>query len=215
MEGRERRNRKRDELPASGFGEAGGTDAQDDGGAVVLTPPMESKELARVIGANLKFLRKQKFPGWGGQKRFADFLGINPNDLCVYEYGRSVPNEQRLNDFAGILGLTADALRSPLPGVKVPPAMSLAGPTAASERVWRERVDELKQTVARLEGKLEATQAQVAHLEDQASKLREANYVLRSLLYADDTEDATRRRQRVLERLDVSTAQLMRLPDEF
>ncbi len=177
--------------------------------------PGDSKALARVIGANLKHLRKRKFPGWGGQKRFADFLNINPNDLCVYEYGRSAPNEQRLEEFARLLELPVDALRRPLPGVKALPADAAAGPMTVAEQVWRERIDGLKQTVARLEGRLEATEEQNRRLEEQAAKLREANYVLRGLLYSGDSKDAIERRQRVLERLDASMTQLMRNPEEF
>lgn len=180
-----------------------------------LSAETDPKMLARVIGANLKYLRKQKFPGWGGQKRFADFLKVNPNDLCVYEYGRSAPNEQRLEDFAKLLDLRPDDLRSPLPGVKVLPADKGGAPMAAVEHVWRDRVDSLKQMVAKLEGKLEVMEDQNQRLEEQVAKLREANFVFRSLLYTDDTDEAEQRRKRVLERLDSSIARLMGHPEEF
>lgn len=175
----------------------------------------ETKAQARIIGANLKHLRKQKFPGWGGQKRFADFLSINPNDLCVYEYGRSAPNEARLEELARRLDLSPDDLRHPLPGVKVPSLETLNSPTAATESVWRDRVEELKQQVVRIEGKLEAVQEQNEKLEQQLGKLRDANYVLRSLLYGDDTEESRERKKRVMEKLDASISVLMRHPEEF
>lgn len=181
-------------------------------------PAPPHKLAARIIGANLKLLRKQRFSGWGGQRRFADFLNITPNDLCVYEYGRSAPSEQRLEEMARRLGMTAEQLQQPLPGVEMPsPAMGEMdlGPLAASERIWRERVDDLKQTVARLQGRLEATEEQNARLEEQNARLREANYVLRNLLYVDDTDEARMRRDRVLERLEPSITQLVKQPEIF
>lgn len=75
-----------------------------------------------VFGANLKHLRRQRFPGWGGQRRFADFLNLSPNDLSVYENGRAMPNEQRLEEMASRLSMTVDELKKPLAGVAAPKA---------------------------------------------------------------------------------------------
>lgn len=197
--------------------------AHDSGGTAAATPSAEAaapdpKRLARIIGANLKHLRKQRFPGWGGQKKFADYLGLSANDLCVYEYGRSMPNEHRLEEIAGRLGLAAGDLCRPLPDVTVaaaPAAAAAAGPLASSEKAWRDRVDELKRTVARLEGRLEVMEEQNAQLNRKVDELQEANYTLRNLLYVDDTPEARGRRDALLERLGPAIADLVKRREVF
>ncbi len=172
--------------------------------------PEDQKNVARVIGANLKHLRHQRFAGWGGQKKFADFLGISPNDLCVYEYGRSVPNEERLAMIGQRLELTPEQLRRPLPGVVVqsraPSVENAALPVG--ERLLRERLDEMRQQVARLEGRLEAAQEQITALREENSALREANYSLRHVLHVEDLPEARARRERLMERLEPGLAEL-------
>lgn len=189
-----------------------------DGNGADASPSPDPKLQARVVGANLKHLRKQRFPGWGGQKRFAAFLGISANDLCVYEYGRGLPNEQRLDEIAARLELSPDDLRRPLPGVTVarpPQANHLTGPLASAEKAWREKADELRQTVARLEGRLSLLEEQNADLSEQVKDLREANYVLRNLLYVEESTEARQRRDRVLEKLAPSIGELVRKSEVF
>ena len=175
-------------------------------------PEMEDQRYtARAIGANLKYLRQQRYSGWGGQKKFADFLGINPNDLCVYEYGRSVPNEERLTQIADRLGITAEQLLHPLPGVTVPPAISSDTVVMpAGDKMVRERLDELRRQVARLEGRIEAAQDQIASLRSENQSLRDVNYGLRHLLFSDDSPDGKARREQMLESLEPSIAEQIR-----
>ena len=175
-------------------------------------PHLDSKTRARVIGANLRFLRRERFPGWGGQKNFADFLGISPNDLCAYEYARTAPSELRLEDVAGRLGLTPAELMTPLPGVTpLPPD----APIPAKERDWREQADELARDVARLEGGNAVLREQLDERDRRIQLLQEANYILRSLLYSDATPEAATRRRKVLERLSPAMADLIRKHEEF
>lgn len=180
--------------------------------------PSDPKYLAKVVGANLKYLRKQRFPGWGGQKRFAAFLGISANDLCVYEYGRGLPNEQRLAEMASRLQMTPEDLFRPLPGITVAPppkADYLTGPLASAERAWREKADELRQTAARLEGRLEILESQNTQLYEMVQNLQEANYVLRNLLYVEDSPEASKRREKMLGRLAPSIAELVKKVETF
>ncbi len=180
--------------------------------AAPVSEAADPRQIARIIGANLKHLRKLRFPGWGGQKKFADFLGISPNDLCVYEYGRSAPNEHRIGEIANRLGMTLDALRVPLPDVVVPPPPSPAageGAFASSEKAWRARVDELRHTVARLEGRLEAIEEQNALLNREIGEAREENFMLRSLLYGDDSPGAKKRRETLFEHLKPAIAEMI------
>lgn len=196
-----------------------------DMAAVTAPVPSDAddpKYLARVMGANLKHLRKQRFSGWGGQKKFADFLGISANDLCVYEYGRGLPNEQRLAAIALKVELTPEQLRQPLPGVVVPPPPApvdrtgyLSGQAAGTDAALRERVDDLKRQVARLEGRLEASQEQIVRQQEQIRKLQEANYALRHLLYVNDSPDSQRRRERLLESLEPTIAELTKWNEVF
>ena len=175
-------------------------------------PHMDSKRRARVIGSNLRFLRKQRFPGWGGQKNFADFLGISPNDLCAYEYGRTSPSEFRLEDIAKRLGIASRTLMAPLPGVTpLPPGE----PASAPEKDWRDQVDKLRQDMARLEGRNEILREQIAEREGHIQRLQEANYLLRDLLYADSTPEAAARRSKMLERISPSIAELIHKSEEF
>ena len=180
-------------------------------------PPAEAhsgdpKWLARVIGANLRHFRKKMFPGWGGQKQFAKFLGLAANDLCVYEYGRIVPNEARQEEIARRLGLTPEQLRLPLPGVVVPPS---SPPGAATDAAWRTRVEEMQRSLARMEGRMEALQEELARQRERADRLQEANHVLRHLLYGDDSPEAKARRERVIEHLAPSIAELVGRRNEF
>ncbi|MDR1519810.1 MAG: hypothetical protein LBU23_06655 [Planctomycetota bacterium] len=184
--------------------------------------PEDPKLQARIIGANLRHLRKLRFPSWGGQKKFAEFLNLTANDLCVYEYGRAVPNELRLSEMAARLGMTAEELRRPLPGVKVPPpsseapAANLTAALSSRERGARlEQIEELKRDVARLEGRLEVLLEQNQAKEELIRQLREANYTLRDLLYVDDSSEAGERRGRLLRRLDPSIVDLAGRRDVF
>lgn len=184
----------------------------------------DPKLLARVIGANLKHLRKQRFPQWGGQKKFADYLGLSQNDLCVYEYGRATPNEHRLAAIAERLEMTVEQLRRPLPGVKVAsPAKAVAiaagsglngVPIFQDPEVFKQ-IEDLKHEVARLEGRLEILQEQKQAQEEQIQQLQEANYVLRDLLYTDDMPKSKERRERLLSLLNPSIAELAKRRDVF
>ncbi|MDR1534546.1 MAG: helix-turn-helix domain-containing protein [Planctomycetota bacterium] len=178
---------------------------------------MDSKRLARIVGANLRFLRKRRFPGWGGQKKFAEFLGLTPNDLCVYEYARSLPNEQRMEEMARNLGIPVEDLLRPLPGVTVPKGASSQSDDKAfpAGAELRERLEELKEELARLQGRCEVIQEQNRNLVKENQGLREANTVLRNLLYFDDSPEARERRERLLSRLTPSMADLARVPEVF
>ena len=172
---------------------------------VVAVDPGDPKWVARAIGANLRHFQKKMFPGWGGQKRFAEFLGLAANDLCVYEYGRIVPNESRQEEIARRLGLTPEQLRTPLPGVVVSPPTAVA----RSDAAWQVRTEELQRSLARMEGRLEAMQEELIRQREQTERLREANIVLRHLLYGDDSPEARARRERVVECLAPSIADLV------
>lgn len=184
---------------------------------------IDSRQLAKIIGANLKFLRKQRFPGWGGQRRFADFLNLSPNDLCVYEYGRSAPNEQRLEEIAARLELGAEQLRTPLPGVKPDKGKKTFAEADADEssdsgitpEEWRLRVEELERQVARLEGRIEVYEKMEERLNSRVNELQEANFILRNLLYVEDTPEARERRDKVLERLGPSMSEMVKLHEAF
>jgi len=152
------------------------------------------------------------FPEWGGQKRFAEFLGLSANDLCAYEYGRMAPNERRQEDIARRLGLSAAQLRSPLPGVAVPPP---ARGRAADGTAWQPQIDELRRALARQEGRLEALREELARERGRTAALQEANYALRHLLYGDDSPEARARRERVLGRLAPSIADWVRQSGGF
>ena len=185
--------------------------------AVVGLEMSDSKSLARVVGANLAFLRKQRFPGWGGQKRFAEFLGLTPNELCIYEYARCVPNEKRLEDIASKLGLAPEDLLRPLKGVLVPDDVSRldGGMSTPREKRLERRIGELKEMLAKLEGRCEAIEEQNRNLLAENRDLREANIVLGNLLYFDDSPEARARRDRLLERLGPSMAKLVKDPAAF
>ncbi len=195
---------------------------ENDGEDAAAEPASEAadpRRIARIIGANLKHIRKQRFPGWGGQKKFADFLGLSPNDLCVYEYGRSAPNEHRIGEIAARLGMTLDELRAPLPDVVVAPVptrpASGEGSLAGSEKAWRAKVDELKRSLARLEGRLEAMEEQNAGLNKRIEEMREENFMLRSLLYGDDSPEAKKRRQLLFEHLTPAIVELVKRRGAF
>ncbi len=182
----------------------------------------DPRNTARIVGANIRHLRKQRFPGWGGQRRFAEFLNISPNDLSVYEKGRAVPNEFRLAEMALRLELKPDDLKRPLPGVLVapdgavddPPLPPANGddPEAAD---WRDRALELEETVLRLEGRLEAYAEQAKRHEEKIRTLQEANFILRHLLYVDASPEAKARREAVLKKLDPAIGELVRFKDAF
>lgn len=187
---------------------------------------IENRQLAKIIGANLKFLRKQRFPGWGGQRRFADFLNLSPNDLCVYEYGRSAPNEQRLEEIAARLDLDAGQLRTPLPGVTPDKGKKTSADmdedelpdseiSSISSEEWRQRVEELERQIARLEGRIEVYEKMEERLNSRVNELQEANFILRNLLYVEDTPEARERRDRVLERLGPSMSEMVKLHEAF
>lgn len=182
-------------------------------------PPADAgdpKRLARIIGANLRHLRKKLFPGWGGQKKFAEYLGLAANDLCVYEYGRIVPNELRQEEMAKRLGLTLNELREPLPGVTVPPPpTAVAGALEPAEQARRELEGEIRQQVARLEGRLDAVQAQVRDQDERILRLQESNYALRLLLYEAMPSENRERREALMERLEQSIRDLSRRRDSF
>lgn len=206
------------------------------GKAPMLTPPnteqrneMETagtelavtnpKLLAKIIGANLRHIRALRFPNWGGQKKFADYLNISANDLCVYEYGRAVPNESRLNDMAARLGISADELCRPLGGVTVSEAdvtdSRRDAQTVREESELLDRIEDLKREVARLEGRVELLQEQNASQEERMQKLQEANYVLRDLLYTDNSPEAKNRREQLFSRISPSISELVRQSEVF
>lgn len=193
-----------------------GAGAAQDKAAVSPFATMEPKLLARVIGANLKHLRRQRFPRWGGQKRFAEFLGLSANDLCVYEYGRAVPNEYRLAAIAERLDMTPEELCRPLEGVAVPEAAA-EPPASPQETVPADggEVEALRREIARLEGKLEMLAEQNAAQAERIERLQEADYALRHILYLDDSPDARERRGRLMERLDPTIRELVRKRDIF
>ena len=172
----------------------------------------DPKRLARIIGANLRHYRRKLYPNWGGQKKFAEFLGLAANDLCVYEYGRIVPNESRQEEIARRLNITVEQLRTPIPGVA---ALPPAPPRTAAEAAWQARMEELRRVIARLEGRLEAMQDELRREHERAEQLREANYTLRHLLYGDDSPEARERRERVISRLAPSIAELVRKREEY
>lgn len=182
----------------------------------VLNP----KLLARIIGANLRHLRRERFPHWGGQKKFADYLGISPNDLCVYEYGRAVPNESRLQEMAERLELTPDELCRPLEGVLVPEEGEERGREGEDEREGEEselldRIEELKREVAHLEGRMELLQEQNEGQERRIRQLQEANFVMRDLIYANDSSEAKERREQIFSRISPAITDLVKHGEAF
>ncbi|MDR3211647.1 MAG: hypothetical protein LBU79_07010 [Planctomycetota bacterium] len=183
-----------------------------------FAPAKNSKNLSEIFSANLTHLRRQLFPGWGGQKRFAEFLGLTPNDISSYKYGRCLPSEERLQDIATRLGMTPEDLCRPLPGVKqtpLPTGKTEDDAALVAEAAWQEREAELKHAVARLEGMVEVLQGQNEQQNKLLNQLQEANFVLRDLLYVGDAPEAKRRREEILERVSPEIIKLVRLSEAF
>lgn len=185
----------------------------------VLNP----KLLARIIGANLRHIRRERFPHWGGQKKFADFLGISANDLCVYEYGRAVPNEPRLHEIAERLEMSVDDLCRPMDGVTIPEEDDDQRNQIRNTQVIRreeesellDRIEELKREAAHLQGKVELLQELNAAQEERIRKLQEANYVLRDLIYASDSPEVQARREQLFSRISPAISDLVKHGDAF
>ncbi|MCC8191011.1 MAG: helix-turn-helix domain-containing protein [Planctomycetes bacterium] len=181
------------------------TAPRDD--AEPATPP-PALSPAEALAANMRHLRKERFPGWGGQRRFAEFLGISANDLCIYEYGRALPNEQRLEDMAARLGLEPDSLVRLLPGVapvrSSPPTSAVAVMDSRVDDAGQRELETLRREIAVLQAKNEVLQAQVAAQEERIHELREANFALRSAFYLENTPEGAERRRRLLEKLEAS-----------
>ncbi|MDR1613541.1 MAG: hypothetical protein LBT97_12285 [Planctomycetota bacterium] len=169
-------------------------------------PPAPTPSPAEALAANLRHLRRERFRGWGGQRRFAEFLGISPNDLCVYEYGRALPNEQRLEDMAARLGLGPDALLRLLPGVNPSPPLSRAGTGLsggqADEAERNVETELLRREMLRLEALNEVLKDRIASQERRIRELEGMNLALRGIVYAEDTPAGAERRRRLLEKLE-------------
>jgi transcriptional regulator with XRE-family HTH domain len=177
------------------------------GGPVEKVPsPAPLPSPAEALAANLRHLRRERFRGWGGQRRFAEFLGISANDLCVYEYGRSLPNEQRLEDMAAKLGLGPNVLLSLLPGVNPSPPFSKAGTDLsdgkANEAARNGEAELLRREMLRLEAMNEVLKDRIASQEKRIRELEGINLALRGIVYAEDTFAGAERRRRLLEKLD-------------
>ena len=175
----------------------------------------QKKDPLANFAANMRHLRRDRYPGWGGQRRFAEFLGISPNDVSVYEYGRALPNEARLDEIAGKLGFTAGELLNPLPGVDFDSVPKRGGSAAKAlaEEVGAGNEESARWEIAKLTAKVELLQEQLAAREERIRELEEANIVLRSAYYLEDTPDAAERRKQLLERLAPTIAGLMKEQD--
>lgn len=168
---------------------------------------------AETLAANLRHLRRKRFHGWGGQRRFAEFLGISANDLCVYEYGRAIPNEQRLEDMARRLELAPEALLRLLPDAEPTPPPARAATDFSEARMAAmersEREDKLQREVARLEAMNEVLRHQATAREERIRDLEAANLTLRSVIFMEDTPEGAERRRRLLESFEQSIAELI------
>lgn len=178
---------------------------------------VDARRLAKVIGANLRHLRAERFPGWGGQKKFAEFLGITPNDLCVFEHGRQVPNRHKLSELSTKLDLGAEGLLNPLPGVKMPVAASprVSPPSVQTKILSDHRVGELEQALARSEGKNEALAEQIRQQQQQIRELQEINSQLKGIIYSEDAPEAKLWRKRLFEQLNPSISELLANREAF
>ncbi|MDR2390611.1 MAG: helix-turn-helix domain-containing protein [Planctomycetota bacterium] len=190
-----------------------------DGPVEKAPPPVPSPSPAEALAANLRHLRKERFRGWGGQRRFAEFLGISPNDLCVYEYGRALPNEQRLEDMATRLGFKPNELLRLLPGVNPSSLLSRAGTDLpggkADEAARNGGVGLLRREMLRLEAMNEVLRDLIASQEKRIRELEGMNLALRGIVYAEETPAGSDQRRKVLERLGLLFAELAEGHDIF
>ncbi len=67
--------------------------------------------LKKTVGANIAFLRKKKFPGFGGAQICAAEFGVSPQQWSPWERGSRMPNEDRMQSIAEFFGVTVAWIR--------------------------------------------------------------------------------------------------------
>ena len=74
------------------------------------------EQLRRNIGANLRRLRMQLFPGRGGAQTCARAFGVSPQQWSPWERGLRTPDENRLARLAAFFGVSVEELMLEVPG---------------------------------------------------------------------------------------------------
>ncbi len=69
------------------------------------------EKLKSTIGANIRALRYNKFPGVGGAKKCAESFGVSQQQWSPWECGKRLPTETKIAEIASFFGVSVSWLR--------------------------------------------------------------------------------------------------------